>query len=71
MGTGTLSIWTDVWATVTVDGKSLGRTPLFGVKLSAGRHKIKLENTALGKVKTVTVRIRVGQESKLTVRLRD
>lgn len=69
-GVGTLSIWVDTWATVSIDGKPQQATaPVIGLKVSAGRHRITLENTSLGVKRDIDVVIRRGQETKLNVKL--
>ena len=44
---GTLNLQSSPWARVTVDGKSVGQTPVLGLRLSAGRHRVTLANPGL------------------------
>ena len=46
-GFGTLNLQSSPWANVTVDGKSVGETPLVGLRLAAGRHRVTLANPGL------------------------
>lgn len=68
--TGWLSINSDPWANVVVDGKALGNTPLLRHRLPVGRHRVTLSNPGrkLRAVRTVT--IRAGVVTKLSVLLR-
>jgi serine/threonine-protein kinase len=50
-GQGTLQITADPWAQVFLDGKRVGQTPL-QLKITAGKHKVKLKNTATGATKS-------------------
>lgn len=57
------------WANVFVDGKKLSKTaPLKNFPISAGSHKIKVENAALGLVHEETVNVSSG--GSVTVRAR-
>lgn len=53
------------WAKVYVDRKYYGDTPLKAIKLSPGRHKVRLENPELGKKFTDTINITPGKRFKL------
>ncbi|WNG45304.1 protein kinase [Archangium minus] len=59
MGTVEFRIWP--YATVWLDGKRLGETPLAPVDLSAGRHTVKLLNEELGKNVTQQIEVRAGE----------
>jgi hypothetical protein len=61
-GTGRLKIVILPWAEAWLDGKPLGQTPIVGLKVAAGVHRIRLKND--NKEKTVTVTVTT---SKLTV----
>jgi hypothetical protein len=50
------------WAEAWLDGKPLGQTPIVGLKVAAGVHRIRHKND--NKEKTVTVTVTT---SKLTV----
>ncbi len=58
------------WAYVYVDGQKQDRpTPLYGLKLPAGRHRIELVNPKLDLRQVRTVHIRKGQTTNLVVEL--
>ncbi|OJH35504.1 serine/threonine-protein kinase [Cystobacter ferrugineus] len=59
MGKVEFRIWP--YATVWLDGKRLGETPLAPVSLSAGRHTVKLLNEELGKNVTQQIEVRAGK----------
>jgi serine/threonine-protein kinase len=60
-----------VWpyATVTLDGKLLGSTPLPPIPASEGSHLLVIENTQLGARKEVRVRVRAGQSTQVKLTL--
>ncbi len=60
---GKLSIDASPWATISVDGKPIGQTPLVGVPIAAGDHTIK----AVG-AKGATTTFRIHVEPGATVR---
>lgn len=68
--TGWLSVNSDPWANVVIDGKALGNTPLLRQRLPVGRHRVTLINPGrkLRAVRTVT--IRAGVVTKLSVLLK-
>lgn len=59
--TGALNFDSSPWARVSLDGRVLGVTPLRGVHLPAGTHRLRLENSELGTSTTVVVEIKPGQ----------
>lgn len=59
--TGTLNFDSTPWARVTLNGRVLGVTPLRGVSLPVGTHRLRLENSELGISRTVVVDIKPGQ----------
>ncbi len=67
-GPGTLNLLAIPSATVRLDGRVLGETPLIGRQLPAGAHRLQLR-TADGRTKTVTVQIRSGRSTRLRVEL--
>ena len=69
-GKGTLTINTQPWSEVWVDGKKLGLTPLAYKELPAGRHKLVLKNPRLQLKKTVWIRIQPDKTTELEVDLR-
>jgi serine/threonine-protein kinase len=69
-GKGSLTINTQPWSEVWVDGKKLGLTPLAYKELPAGRHKLVLKNPRLQLKKTVWIRIQPGKTTEMEVDLR-
>jgi eukaryotic-like serine/threonine-protein kinase len=58
---GSLTIDTVPWSTVSIAGKSLGQTPLVGVKLKPGSHVLTLHNPELGIRTQHTITIQPGK----------
>jgi hypothetical protein len=52
------------WATVTIDGKAAGETPLYRVKLAAGTHTVKAVAHD-GKTWTRKIRVNANREAKV------
>ncbi|WP_395848380.1 protein kinase [Cystobacter fuscus] len=57
------------YATVFVDGKRLGVTPLRGLKLSPGRHTLKLVNDEIRRTKEIILDVKAGANSSLGINL--
>jgi len=57
---GLFSIDSEPYATIYVDGRRLGDTPLFKVELAAGRHQVRAV-CSCGKTRTFAVKIREGE----------
>lgn len=55
---GRLDIRVRPYATVVLDGKEIGQTPLAPLRLAAGPHTLRLINTRLGKDVTVSVEVK-------------
>ena len=70
-GRGTLRINTRPWSKVYVDGRLIGNTPQFNIKVSAGSHTIKLVNSQMGLTKRIKVRVKAGQTVTKVVNLID
>jgi serine/threonine-protein kinase len=60
-GKGTVEFRIHPFATVILDGKELGMTPFPPIKLSAGRHTVRLINTERSKDVTRTLVVKPGQ----------
>jgi serine/threonine-protein kinase len=60
IGKGSLQIWVRPYATVLLDGKPLGQTPLAPIELYEGRYQLTLVNAELGKEKAVEYVVRAG-----------
>lgn len=56
------------FAYVTVDGRRLGATPLFGLRLAPGTHTITVEREELG-ARTITIDLRPGQRVRKVIPL--
>jgi serine/threonine-protein kinase len=59
--TGWLSLDATPWATVSLDGRSLGHTPLMRVEVPAGEHELVLENPERGIRRVYVVRVGPGE----------
>jgi hypothetical protein len=64
-GMGSLSINTNPWSVVFIDGKKAGNTPLQRIKLKAGRHEINLVNQAEGIRETLKIVIEADKDTKI------
>jgi serine/threonine protein kinase len=60
-GTGHLTLVTEPWSQVSLEGKQLGTTPLVNLALPAGRHELMLKNPSTGEQKTLMIDIAPGQ----------
>jgi len=60
MGKGSLQLWVRPYATVMLNGKSLGQTPIAPIELYEGRYKFKLVNAELGKEKVMEYVVHAG-----------
>jgi serine/threonine-protein kinase len=63
-GKATLNITCLPWADVTLDGRSIGRTPIRGRSISAGKHKVVLSNPLKAVSRTHKFTVKPG-ETKL------
>lgn len=70
-GEGELSIDSEPWAYVQIDGRDLGPTPLAHVRLPAGTHRVRLENPESGLVRAVPIVIQPDRRTTLRIRLAD
>jgi serine/threonine-protein kinase len=68
-GKGLLKIFVYPWATVTLDGKPLGQTPLPPIPVTEGTHELVVENGELEVKKTRRVRVKAGQEAVVKIKL--
>jgi len=50
---GTVSINAVPWASVSIDGQSIGDTPIANISLTIGPHEVVLKNTTLGEQRRV------------------
>ena len=63
-GEGELRVSSSPSCEIMVDGKSRGSTPMAGIKLSPGKHKLQLVNSRYGIDRTLTVDIVAGEVTK-------
>lgn len=66
---GRLSLSTDPWTHVSLNGKALGDTPLIEVALPAGRHRLQLSNEQAKIDLAIEVEVKPGQLTKKVLRL--
>jgi serine/threonine-protein kinase len=57
------------YATVVLDGKSLGQTPLAPIEVAVGSHTVQLINKDLGKDVTRSVEVKAGQSNQFKYNL--
>jgi len=68
---GTLRLNSSPWAYVEIDGKRMDKeTPIFGLKVRAGRHRLRFFNPELKIEKIVTITVRAGQTETVSVKLK-
>jgi len=67
---GTLSVNSDPWSEVYVDGKRIRSTPLVLYRLPTGRHTLELVNPARKLRATRVVTIRANRDTRLSIELR-
>jgi hypothetical protein len=65
---GTLSLMAIPSASVRIDGRDRGNTPLINLSLPAGEHRVELRSED-GRSKTITVRIESGRPTRQRVEL--
>lgn len=66
---GVLNVAARPWANVFVDGRPAGTTPVLGLSVSAGTHRVRLENDSLGASRTVTVDVPANGRRNVSVTL--
>lgn len=62
---GFISINSNPWCSVHVDGKPMGNTPLVRVKVAAGHHTVLMENRDQGKRRKRSVLLRPGEHVRI------
>jgi serine/threonine-protein kinase len=65
-----LSVNTDPWSYVYVDGRRVRHTPLLGHALPAGRHTLRFHNPELGLERSQTVDLAPGEHRRISLDLR-
>ncbi len=66
---GSLTIQTNPWSHVWVDGRRIGSTPIHRHPLPAGAHRIELHNPVVGQKRNLEVIIQPGKETHLKLDL--
>jgi len=66
---GKLSLSTDPWTHVSLNGKLLGDTPLIELPLPVGRHRLQLSNEQAKIDLAIEVEVKAGQVTKKVLRL--
>jgi hypothetical protein len=62
---GYLSVNSNPWCAVHVDGKAMGNTPLVRVKVKAGHHTVLMENRDQGKRRKRSFHVRPGEHVRI------
>ncbi|MEO1170602.1 MAG: PEGA domain-containing protein [Myxococcota bacterium] len=68
-GNGSLTLQTNPWTHVFIDGERVGMTPIFELELAAGPKTLRLVNKELGVDERTRVRIRPGRTERLKLNL--
>lgn len=69
-GDGYLTLRTDPWCDVYVDGERIGTTPLARSPLPAGRRTVELRNDAVGAYRKLSLVVSAGEEARQVVLFR-
>jgi len=64
-GVGGLAVYVTPWAMATLDGKSIGQTPLHLDKVSVGHHTLQIVNEESAKRETIAITITVDQTTTI------
>jgi serine/threonine protein kinase len=67
---GTLQVIVVPWGDVSVDGKSVGTTPLPAIPLAPGTHTVTVKNAELGASRSLPVTVKPGQPASVKFDLR-
>lgn len=62
---GGLEVYVTPWAMATLDGKSIGQTPLHLEKVSVGHHSLQIGNEEAGKRETISITITADQTTTI------
>jgi serine/threonine-protein kinase len=68
-GPGQVTIDARPWCNVTLDGRSLGQTPIVNRSVPSGRHTVVCTNPELGRSRTVSIEVRPGQPTRTRITL--
>jgi serine/threonine protein kinase len=69
VGKGSVEFRIRPYATIFLDGKRLGETPLPPIEKPAGRYTVKVVNTALSKTVTQNIEVSEGQTTRVNINL--
>ncbi len=69
-GSGQLTFDARPWCNVSIDGRSVGQTPIVNRTLPAGSHRIRCVNPDLNVNRTLTVQINAGETTRRRLNLR-
>lgn len=58
---GVVTIDSTPWSYVSINGKSVGTTPVMGLKLEAGTYQVRLRNPELGLTASYPISVKAGQ----------
>jgi serine/threonine-protein kinase len=67
---GTLQVIVLPWGDVSVDGKSVGTTPIPAIQLAPGTHTVTVKNAELGASRSAAVSVKPGQPASVKFDLR-
>ena len=68
-GPGQITIDARPWCNVTIDGRSLGQTPIVNHSIASGRHTVVCTNPELDASRTVSVEVRPGETTRTRISL--
>ncbi len=68
-GPGSLTFDARPWCQVSIDGRSVGQTPIVNRSLPSGSHTVRCVNPELGVTRNVTVNIRPGETTRQRINL--
>jgi hypothetical protein len=68
-GAGQVTIDARPWCDVTLDGRSLGQTPIVGRSVPPGRHTVVCTNPELDRSRTVQIEVRSGETTRTRIAL--
>ena len=68
-GPGAITINATPWCNVSIDGRSVGETPIVNHALPSGRHTVTCTNPELGRTRTVTVNVSPGETARTRISL--
>jgi hypothetical protein len=70
-GPGAITINATPWCNVSIDGQSVGETPIVNRSIASGRHTITCTNPELGVTRTRTAEVRPGETARVRIDLQE